>query len=94
MIFVKRKTKIDFTKKPHSYLEKKKKKVRRVMCGTKKNIDSLNLSPPFKKIITYYVKKKLTNRGFLSSKIIISCVFFCQIKINIFSSPNRCGIIS
>jgi len=82
-----------FHEKTPFIFRKKKKKVRRVMCGTKKNIDSLNLSPPFKKNITYYVKK-LTNRGFLSSKIIISCVFFCQIKINIFSSPNRCGIIS
>ena len=92
MIFVKRKTN-DFTKKPHSYLEKRRRRCGALCAERKKILTHSTSLLPLKKNITYYVKK-LTNRGFLSSKIIISCVFFCQIKINIFSSPNRCGIIS
>ena len=86
MIFVKRKTN-DFTKKPHSYLEKKKKKVRRVMCGTKKNIDSLNLSPPFKK--KYYILCKKTNKprfSFIKNYYFV-CVFFVKLKLIFFPPP-------
>ena len=93
MIFVKRKTN-DFTKKTHFIFRKKKKKVRRVMCGTKKNIDSLNLSPPIKKIITYYVKKTNKPRFSFIKNYYFVCVFFVKLKLIFFSSSNRCGIIS
>ena len=80
-------------KKTISYLEKRRRRCG-ALCAERKKI--LTHSTSLLPLKNYYIlcKKKLTNRGFLSSKIIISCVFFCQIKINIFSSPNRCGIIS
>ena len=82
-----------FHEKTPFIFRKKKKKVRRVMCGTKKNIDSLNLSPPFKKIITYYVKKTNKPRFSFIKNYYFVC-FFVKLKLIFFSSPNRCGIIS
>merc|ERR1711874_227811 len=86
MIFVKRITN-DFTKKNHSYLEKRRRRCG-ALCAERKKI--LTHSTSLLPLKNYYIlcKKKLTNRGFLSSKIIISCVFFCQIKINIFFLPQ------
>jgi len=74
-------------KKPISYLEKRRRRCG-ALCAERKKI--LTHSTSLLPLKNYYIlcKKKLTNRGFLSSKIIISCVFFCQIKINIFFLPQ------
>ena len=91
--FREKKNKWFHEKTPFIFRKKEEEGAARYVRNEKKILTHSTSLLPLKKNITYYVKK-LTNRGFLSSKIIISCVFFCQIKINIFSSPNRCGIIS